>query len=181
MRHILVFIVACLCTQVGVYAQFSKEEKEILDIVQAQDSLPRNIFLDSTLLSQMRLVRTNTRQVWFSTNRIEKHIEQLFDIRLKFEDHNAALKFHQKYLNENSEFGPEIKKHKIKSAGAEEFKVFKGTSIVNKMVEAYGFQMYCYLFVVDNYFVKVYVCCNIDYKPEKFQHLITDIIARIKK
>jgi hypothetical protein len=181
MKHILTLIIALSFTLTNAYGQFSKEEKEILEIVKSQDSIPRSVFLDSTLLANMKVKVTNTRQIWFSKSKTEKHIDQLFDIRLKFANHDSALAFHKKYLGANSEYGPEIKKHKIKYKGADEFEAFNGADMVNKMVEPYGLQMYCYLFVVDNYFVKIYVTCNKDYKPEKFQDLVTDIINRIKK
>lgn len=180
MKHITSLIIIFTFAMSNVYSQNTKEETEIIEIINTQDSIPRNVFLDSTLLANMTSRSMNTRQMWYSINRTEKHIDQLFDIRIKFENHDAALKFHKKYLKTNSEEGPEIKKHKIKSEGAEEFKVFKGEKTVNALVENFGLQMYCYLFVVGNYFVKVYITCSKDYKPNKFQNLVSDIISRIK-
>lgn len=179
MKYLLTFITLVLFTH--VFGQFSKEESDVLEIVNKQDTLPRDIFLDSTLLKNMKVSTSNARQVWFSTSRTEKHIEQLFDIRLKFENHDSAMVFHKKYLGINSEYGPEIRKHKINYDGAVDFHVYKGADMVNKMVAQYGLQMFCYIFVVDDYFVKIYITCNKDYKPEKFQELVTDVILRIKK
>jgi hypothetical protein len=180
-KHISILTILLTFSINPVLSQFSKEEDEVLEIVNSQDSLPRNIFLDSTLLVNMKLQATNTRQIWSSKSKTEKQIDQLFDIRLEFPTHDAAMDFHQKYLAGNSEYGPEIKKHKIPYAGAGEFRVYKGTDLINKMAEVYGLQMYCYPFFVENYFVKVYITCNKEYKPEKFQDLIGVIISRIKK
>jgi hypothetical protein len=161
-------------------AQPAGREKEIMKIVNSRDSVPRSVFLDSVNLPEMRMRRSNTRQVWMTNGTNDKHLNQLFDIRLPFATHDSALWFHRHYLSENAEGGPEIIKHRITATGADELRVYRGSALVNGMVKQYGLQMYCYLFVVDNYFVKVYICCNIKYKPNKFEPLITDIIRRIK-
>src|SRR6478752_7680337 len=108
------------------FGQFSQREKGILAIVKKQDSIPRNIFLDSASIGNLKVWKANTKQVWSSTNRVEKHIEQLYDIRLKFKNHDSAMAFHEEYKKENAEFAPEIKKHKINSDGASNFRVFEG-------------------------------------------------------
>ena len=180
MKHISILIAVFLFAISNTYGQFSQEGTEILKIVRSQDSIPRSIFLDSTLLKNMDVKAMNTRQIWFSMDKTKKHLETLFDIRLKFVNNQAAMEFHRKYLGANSEYGSEIKNHKITYKGANDFKVFNGTKLVNDMVEPYGFKMFCYIFVVDNYFAKIYITCDKSYKPEKFQNLVTDIIKRIK-
>ena len=162
------------------YGQNSKRDNEIYEIEKNQDSIPRSVFLDSTLLPNMTVVINNTRQVWSSNSKNDKHIMQLYDIRMRFKDHKAALAFHKKYLRENSEFGEEIFDHSINSTGADEFRVFRGTAALNALSAQMGYQMFCFLFVVDNYFVKIFISCNKTYKPEKFQDIITEAIKRIK-
>jgi hypothetical protein len=179
MKSILLFL--CLFATANVLAQTGREA-ELMKIISEQDSIPRNVFLTFSDADSMRLQSTNWRQVWSSHSRIN-HIGQLYDIRLKFKNHKDALAFYKKYLKENSEEGLEIKQHTVVAKDAEEFRIFGASAEVDKMTKMFNLptQMFCYLFVVDNYFVKVYVSCNIKYEPNKFQPLITDIIQKIKK
>ena len=181
MKHIVKIIVVLLFTLSNVYGQHSQDRKEVSEIIRAQDSIPRKVFLDSTFLPNMKVNVKNTIQIWDCLSKTKNHIYSLCDLRLKFADHDSALKFHKKYLEYNSEKGPEITNHKIDSKGADAFKVFNGSYFYNQMFSSGGLQIYCYLFVVDNYYVKVYIVCNKNYKPEKFQDLVKDIINRIKK
>lgn len=179
MRTSITVFLLLLCG--SVFGQFSKKELQLDSIFSTQDSLPRSVFLDSTLLGKMQVKAWKAQQTWFSTDKNEKHIEMLFDIRCRFSTHDSAMAFHENYLDLNSEYGPEIKQHNIKTKGASGFKVFRAPALINGMAAQSGLQMYCYLFVVDNYFVKIYVNCNKSYGPEKFQDLITESIKRIKK
>ncbi|MEI6752144.1 MAG: hypothetical protein WCK78_03155 [Paludibacter sp.] len=181
MKYIVRIIVMLLLTLSNVYGQHSQDRKEVSEIIRAQDSIPRKVFLDSTFLPNMKVNVKNTIQIWDCQSKTEKHIYSLCDLRIKFANHDSALKFHKKYLQYNSENGPEIRNHRIDSNGADEFKVFNGSYLYNQMLSSGGLQIYCYLFVVDNYYVKVFITCNKDYKPEKFQDLVKDIITRIKK
>jgi len=161
------------------YGQDSPEELELLAIVDQQDSLPRSVFLDSTLLPDMKFYGTNTRNVWSSKSHSGKVMEQFYDIRLVFKTHEEALAFHEKYLELNAEYGPQIKKHKLKTVGASEFKAYEGSELLNSMIKEYNLQLYCFLFVVDNYFVKCYISCPLDFKPTAFQAIINDVIQRV--
>lgn len=51
---------------------------------------------------------------------------------------------------------------------------------MNKLFSSFDLQVYCFLFVVDNYFAKIFITCNKDYEPEEFQDIITEAIKRIK-
>lgn len=162
------------------FGQNSEREKELIAIEQNQDSITRLVFLDSTELTNLKLLYSGkTRQIWRSTSRVTQNIEQFYDIRLQFESKKKALAFHKDYWRENSEFGPEIKKHKINIDGADAFRVFKGENMVNQMIERFGLQMYCYLFVVDNYFVKFYISCKAEFEPTIIQPYLTKVIAKI--
>jgi hypothetical protein len=129
----------------------------------------------------MKLYEGNTRHGWATTDKAARHIDQLYDIRLKFIDKNAALAFHRKFLNINAENGPEITDHQLTSAGADEFRVFGTPEQSIAMLGNEGLKMFSFLMVVDRYFVKLFVICNDTYQPSKFQPMITDIIRRIKK
>jgi hypothetical protein len=179
MRLLLIITLQLLFAS-NVLAQ-SKREQELIKLEQQQDSLPRSLFLDSTELKDLKLVyRSKTRQIWRSPSKDTKHINQLYDIRIKFESKEAALAFHKKYWKENSEFGPEITDHKIKHKGATEFRVFSGTDAYNKMIAPYGLQIYCYIFVVDEYFVKFYLSSSIEAKPTVIQPYLKRVIKKVR-
>ncbi len=163
-------------------AQFSVRENEAIKIEQSQDTLPRTIFLDSTDLPNLKLnFARNSRQVWSSIGRDTKEIEQFFDIRIKFESREKALAFHKEYWKENSEYGPEIRKHKVDTQGTEDFRAFKAADLLNEMSAEYGLQMYCYIFVVDNYFVKFFISCKKELAPNVIQPYVNSVVEKIKK
>lgn len=164
------------------FGQFSEREKILMDIEKKQDTIPRSFFLDSSDLKNLNLVYAgNTRQIWRSTNKETQNIEQFYDIRIKFDSKEKATSFHKEYWKENSEFGPEIKKHKITEKGTTSFRVFKGADLVNKMVAPYGLQMYCFIFVVDSYFVKFFITCKKEQEPSIIQPYLDSVISKIKK
>ena len=181
MKSVLLFI---SCIQIGTsFGQFSPAENEMMEIVKQHGStIPQEIFLDSSTVKHMQLANATTwRHVWSDIDDSIKHVMQFYDIRLKFDSKKDALKFHKSHLGLNSEFGPKIKLHGIKSEGADAFYVFSGSKVYNQMMEPYGFQIFCILFVVDNYFVKLYVTCLKEYTPAEFQSFVTEAIRRIKK
>ena len=163
------------------FAQFTKAEYEVMDIVKKQDSLPRNIFLDSTILPNMNLWKSNTRNVWSSRSIDKKNIETLYDIRLRFANKDSAIAFHKKYINENAEFGKEIVNSNFNTKGTELFKIFYAPESLNKLMRSYNLYMFCFTFVVNNYFVKIHIACNREIQPEKFQYLIDEVIKRLQK
>lgn len=181
MRKIFVFI--CLINVGFTWSQFTPAENEMMEIVKKNGAnVPSSIFLDSSVVKHMQVANTTSwRHIWSDIDDSIKHVMQFYDIRLQFESNKEALKFHKKYLGLNSEFGPRIKKHGLKYEGAEAFYVYSGSKAYSQMMEPYGFQILCYLFVVDNYFVKLYVTCLTEYTPTKFQSFVTEAISRIKK
>ena len=179
MRLLFIPLLVLFCST--SFGQYTQKELELFKIVEEQDSLPRSIFLDSTLLPDMKFYGTNTRNVWSSKSHSGNTVEQFYDIRLAFKTHEEALAFHEKFLEENAEYGPQIKKHKLKTVGASEFKAYEGSKLINSMVKAYNMQMYCFLFVVDNYFVKCYLSCPLEFKPTAFQATINENIQRIQQ
>jgi hypothetical protein len=165
-----------------VSGQFSKEEQQLMQIADAQDSLPRSIFVDPNGIHPMKLSnKSNWRQVWNDVDDEQRGLVQLYDIRLKFENHKEALKFHRDFLELNAENGGRIKKHGIQVSGAEALYVFSGSELMNTMVRDYGYQMYCILFTVDNYFVKMYISCTMASLPKDFQPLVEQAVERIRK
>lgn len=163
------------------FGQSAADENEIIDIVKTQDVLPRSVFLDSTMLPGMKLYEGNTRQGWATVDKSVGHIDQLYDIRLKFIDHQSALAFHRKFLTINSEGGPEIKDHHLNYDGADELIVFGTPAQAVKMLESEHLRIFCIVMVVDKYFVKLFINCNDKYEVAKFQPMVTEIIRRIKK
>lgn len=177
---LLVFIFSFLIPLSSI-GQNSSREKELMAFEMKQDSLPRSIFLDSTDLRTLKQEFVGkTRQVWKSTKRETQKIEQFYDIRIKFDNQQEALDFHKKYWKENSEFGSPVKKHKVNTLDTEDFRVFNGNNVVSQMVAPYGLKMYCYIFVVDNYFVKFYISCRIDFEPNDIQPYLDSTISKIK-
>ncbi|MCE2743144.1 MAG: hypothetical protein LW701_06220, partial [Fluviicola sp.] len=92
-----------------------------------------------------------------------------------------ATAFHKNYLKLNSENGIKHKHHGLKFEGANNFYAFDASEQINNMMKMVGMRAYCFLFVVDNYVVKLYLTSTIDSKPVKFQKLITEAISKIKK
>lgn len=61
MKFIILTLLYSTCAINNIFGQFPKEEREIMDIIIAQDSIPRNVFLDSTLLPNMKVNATNAK------------------------------------------------------------------------------------------------------------------------
>jgi len=161
------------------FGQFTEQEQELIEFEKKQDTISRSIFLDTTDFIDLKLVYViNTRQIWRSTNKETQNIEQFYDIRIKFDSKEKALSFHEEYWKENSEFGPEIKKHEIKTNGTEDFRVFKGADIVNQMSASNGLQIYCYIFVINSYFVKFYISCKKTLQPSIIQPYLDKVIRK---
>jgi hypothetical protein len=180
MRCILVLI--CLLQMEFSFSQFSAEENEMMEIVKVHGiDIPPSLFLTESTVKHMQLANANSwRHIWSDIDDSIKHVMQFYDIRLRFDGKREALKFHKKYLGLNSEFGPKIRQHGIQSQGSDDFIVFSGSKVYNKMMDPYGFQIYCLLFVVDNYFVKLYLTCLKEYPPSQFQSYVTEAILKIK-
>lgn len=181
MKKIIVFI--CLMNIGSLWSQFSPAENEMMEIVKKNGAtVPPSVFLDSSTVKNMQLANvTSWRHIWSDdADDSLKQIMQFYDIRLKFETNKEALKFHKKYLGLNSEFGPRIRKHGVNHEGADAFYIYSGSKVYSEMMKPYGFKIICYLFVVDNYFVKLYVTCLTEYQPINFQDFVNESIKRIK-
>ena len=178
MKKILSFIL--FLWTISSFAQFTKAEYEVMEIVKKQDSLPRTIFLDTSVLPDMNVWESNTRNVWSSKNNDKKSIETLYDIRLRFPNHDSAIAFYKKYLIENAEFGKESTTSNLKFNGTEVFNLFYATEALNKLMAPYKLHMFCFIFVINNYFVKLHITCNKEFQPDKFQYLIDETVKRLK-
>lgn len=178
-------IVLLLFTFCTVYsnAQFSEKENEMMEIVKENgSSIPPSVFLDTTILVDLQIANsTSWRHIWMDIEDSTKQIMQLYDIRLKFDSKKKALKFHKKFLGLNSEYGPEIYNHKINFNGASKFSVFSGSPEFTKMMDPYGYKIFCILFVVDNYFAKIYLTCAKEKNPADFQKIVSSAIIKIKQ
>lgn len=162
-------------------SQFSQAESEMMDIVEKNGaSIPASIFLDTSTVKDMQIANsTPWRHIWMDIEDSTKNIMQFYDIRLKFDSKKDALAFHKKYLGLNSEFGNKIKNHGINFDGASKFYVYSGSKEFTKMMDPYGYQIFCILFVVDNYFVKIYLTCKKDHSPSEYQNFVTTAINKI--
>lgn len=180
MRNI--FLLICIIQFGNSWGQFSAAENEMSEIVKLHGaSVPPAIFLDSSTVKYMQLANsTSWRHIWSDIDDSVKSVMQFYDIRLQFDSKKDALKFHKNYLGLNSEFGPKIKQHGITYQGADALYVYSGSKVYSQMMEPYGFQILCILFVVDNYFVKLYVTCLKEYTPDHFQDFVTEAISKIK-
>lgn len=157
--------------------------EKIMKIVNSQDSLSRALFLDTKNLANLELTyASNTKNVWSAEEDSVLRIVQFYDIRLEFKSNRSALKFHKKYLLENSENGPEIKTHGIQMEGIDELKVYtQDPNVARIFLEPYGIQALCFLFVVKNYFVKIYTTCTREYHPTFFKTHLEAVRDRINK
>ena len=165
------------------WAQFSEKENEMMEIVKENGvSIPSSAFLDTTILVDLQIANsTSWRHIWMDIEDSTKQIMQLYDIRLKFDSKKKALKFHKKFLGLNSEYGPEINNHEINFDGASIFSVFSGSLEFAKMMDPYGYEIFCILFVVDNYFAKIYLTCEKEKNPADFQKIVSSAILKIKQ
>ena len=165
------------------WTQFSEEENEMMEIVKENGaSIPSSVFLDTTILVDLQIANsTSWRHIWMDIEDSTKQIMQLYDIRLKFDSKKDALKFHKKFSGLNSEYGPKINNPEINFEGATKFSVFSGSPEFTQMMEPYGFQIFCFLFVVDNYFAKIYLTCAKENTPSDFQKIISYAILKIKQ
>jgi hypothetical protein len=163
-------------------AQFSKEEMEMTEIIKVNGAyISPKLFLDTNQLKDLKLVNsTSWRKLWSDIEDSSKNIIQMYDIRLKFESKKEAQKFHKKYVGINSEFGPKIANSNVKFTGALSPMVFGSSPNYEKMMGAYGYKTICFLFVVDSYFVKIYINCKNEIKPESYQNLVDSAIKKIR-
>ena len=91
------------------------------------------------------------------------------------------MKFYKKYLGLNSEYSEKIKIHGIKFEGTEMFSVYKGGKEYTELMSPYGYQVFCLLYVVNDYFVKQHITCLIEHIPSTYQNFVTTTIKKIKK
>jgi hypothetical protein len=149
--------------------------REVMDIINASDTIPEELFLDTANIRNMFVSnRLKYRRVWNDINDTIKSISQFYDIRIKFDSDSAALAFHREYMEESSESGPKVKIKFKSPEGVTDLRLFtQNEKIAKVFLEPYGFQAYCFLFVVDNYAVKFYISCLTSYKPDYFlPHII---------
>lgn len=128
------------------------------------DSIPKNAYIDSFFCAQYgfrKVSMGNYRMfVWQNIDKPkENDFIRLCDIRWKFKNHQEALAFHRKYLNVNAENGNQIANYNFTIPGAEELKVFRESDAITEMVKKQNMTLtfYYYIFVMDNYVVKVFV------------------------
>jgi len=180
-KSIIVFFVS-IFQLFNLFAQNTEQERELVRILESQKPIPTDLFINPNMIHPMTLVSTiNWRQVWNDKDDSLKFISQFYDVRLKFDSNKEATAFHKNYLKLNSENGIKHKHHGLKFEGANNFYAFDASEQINNMMKMVGMRAYCFLFVVDNYVVKLYLTSTIDSKPVKFQKLITEAISKIKK
>ena len=184
MRQIRSFILltTSLLLSATLFCQFSAEESEMMEIIKINGAYIKNsVFLDTATIKNMKLANNASwRHLWVDKEDTIKDIKQFYDIRLKFESKKEALKFHKKYLGLNSEYSEKIKLHGISTEGSDAFYVYKGGDEYSKMMDPYGYQVFCLLYVVDDYFVKQHITCLKEFTPQRFQNFVTTTIKKIK-
>ena len=165
------------------FAQFTAEENEMMEIIKINGAYIKNsVFLDTSSIKNMKLANsTSWRHLWIDKEDTIKNIKQFYDIRLKFDSKKEAIKFHKKYIGLNSEYSEKIKIHEIKSEGADLFYIYKGGKEYLALMEPYGYQVFCLLYVVDDYFVKQHITCLKEHTPGMYQNFVTTTIKKIKK
>lgn len=178
---LFVFIIS-LCFSKSLFAQFTAEEIEMMEIIKTNGAyINPSVFLDTSIIKNMKLANNNGwRNLWVDKEDTIKNIKQFYDIRLKFESKKEALKFQKKYLGLNSEYSEKIKIHGIKFEGADMFSVYKGGKEYNDLMAPYGYQVFCILYVVDDYFVKQHITCLKEQIPSTYQNFVTTTITKIK-
>jgi hypothetical protein len=176
------FILSLLLSK-PLFAQFTAEEIEMMDIIKINGAyITPSVFLDTSTIKNMKLANNNGwRHLWVDKEDTIKNIKQFYDIRLKFDSKKDALKFYKKYLGLNSEYSEKIKIHGIKFEGTEMFSVYKGGKEYTELMSPYGYQVFCLLYVVNDYFVKQHITCLKEHTPSTYQNFVTTTIKKIKK
>ena len=180
---LLSLLITCIFFSKSTFGQFTLEETEMMEIIKVNGAYIKNsVFLDTATIKNMKLANaTSWRHLWVDKEDTIKNIKQLYDIRLKFDSKKEAIKFHKKYLDLNSEYSEKIKLHGIKFEGADVFCVYKGSKEYTELMEPYGYQVFCLLYVVDDYFVKQHITCLKEHTPSTYQNFVTTTIKKIKK
>ncbi len=180
---LLFLLITCICFSKSTFGQFTLEETEMMEIIKVNGAyIKSSAFLDTATIKNMKLANsTSWRNLWVDKEDTIKNIKQFYDIRLKFDSKKEAIKFHKKYLGLNSEYSEKIKLHGIKFDGAEVFSVYKGSKEYADLMEPYGYQVFCLLYVVEDYFVKQHITCLKEHIPSTFQNFVTTTIKKIKK
>ncbi len=181
MKHIILYVSLLFLCFTTLFSQGNEKERELIEILENQKPIPSSIFLNTTNFQPMKLVSSNNwRHIWNDVEDSIKTISQIYDIRVKFDSNKEATQFQKEFIKINSENGIKHRKHGIKFKGANAFYVFTGNEKVNSMMKIAGLQAYCLLFVVDNYFVKLYITTKTNTKVTHFQPLIDEAISKIK-
>jgi|GEM_PF-2462941 len=185
MKQLFLFTLISISTVTSntTFAQFSEEENEMMEVVKLNGAyIPSSAFLDTSVIKKMKLANsTSWRHLWVENADTAKKIKQFYDIRLKFDSKKEAEKFHKKFLLLNSEHAEKIKIHGIKSEGTSLFSVYKGGKEYAEMMDPYGYQIICFLYVIDDYYIKQYITCKKEFTPSDFQNFIDSTISRIHK
>jgi len=80
---------------------------KVMDIINANDTIPDELFLDTSLLKHMRISHTlKYRRLWTGFDDTFKGIHQFYDIRVRFDSDSAALAFHREYMRKIRNQGP---------------------------------------------------------------------------
>lgn len=140
-------------------AEYSKFESEY------KDSLGDGAYLDSVFMGQYSLTSGVTSlksmRVWNNPSFYDsKDFIRICDIRWKFKSNAEAEAFHKKFIIQNAENGEEITDSRIKIDDVSDLRIFREGAGMRKMMNQVGTPMnfYYFLFVVDKYVAKVFVC-----------------------
>ena len=181
MKQLIIYVGLLLLLSPTLFSQGNEKERELIEILENQKPIPNSLFLNATNYQPMKLVSSNNwRHIWNDLEDTIRLISQIYDIRVKFDSNKDAVQFQKDYIKINSENGVKHRKHGIKFKGANAFFAFTGNEKVNSIMKTAGLQAYCLLFVVDNYFVKIYITTKINTKITQFQPLINEAIYKIK-
>lgn len=180
---LLFLLLAFVFFSKSTFSQFTNEETEMMEIIKVNGAyIKNNLFLDTVTIKNMKLANSSSwRHLWVDKEDTIKNIKQFYDIRLKFDSKKEAIKFHKKYLGLNSEYSEKIKLHGIKFDGADIFIVYKGSKEYTELMEPYGYQVFCLIYVVDDCFVKQHITCIKEHTPITYQNFVTTTIKKIKK
>jgi hypothetical protein len=177
--YLMILFLACPFLSNG---QVTPRMLEVMDIINANDSIAEELFLDTSTIRNMFVSdRLKYRRVWYDINDSIKSISQFYDIRVRFDSDSAALAFHREYMEENSESGPKVKTRFKSPEGVKDLRLFtQNEKISRAFLEPNGYRAYCFLFVVDNYTVKFYIICLTTYKPDYFLPYIISARDKIR-
>lgn len=179
--HTVLFTFLLFIYEYAIGQSVSKSEI-LAEFLANHPPLNDSLFLNPNCYHPMKIFhQSNWQKMWSDQPDSVQTISQLYDSRIKFNSKKDALRFQKDFLDLLTDKGEKITNPKISAPGAKKMMVFIPNEENKKLLEMVERQSFCFIFVKDNYFVKISVICSLQWSPDFFQPMVDDAIRRINQ